>query len=70
MGFLLIEYPMVRQVFIDDVQAGLTNTPFQVSNGYHWIDLGMDYDYSPSTQRVKVEGEPYQAPITASFQPA
>jgi PEGA domain len=69
MGFLLVEYPTVREVFIDGVQFGRTNTPLQVSNGYHCIDLGTSYDYSPSVQRVKVQGEPYQAPITASFQP-
>jgi len=69
MGFLLIEYPTVREVFIDDVQCGSTRTPFQVSNGYHWIDLGKNYDYSPSAQRVNVQGEPYQAPVRASFRP-
>jgi hypothetical protein len=69
MGFLLIEYPTVREVFIDDVQCGSTGTPFQVSNGYHWIDLGKNYGYSPSAQRVNVHGEPYQAPVRASFRP-
>lgn len=69
MGFLLVEYPTVRQVFIDDVQCGLTNTPFQVSNGSHRIDLGPNQTYSPSFRRVEVLGEPYQAPKTTSFQP-
>ena len=69
MGFLLVEYPMVRKVFIDGMPCGATKTPFQVSNGYHQVDLGPDLDYSPYTQRVRVQGEPYQAPITASFQP-
>jgi hypothetical protein len=69
MGFLLIEYPTVRQVFIDDVQCGSTNTPFQVPNGYHRIDLGTNQNYAPSFRRVEVRGEPYQAPKTTSFRP-
>jgi hypothetical protein len=69
MGFLLIEYPTDRQVFIDDVQAGSTNTPFPVPNGYHRIDLGTYQNYAPSFRRVEVDGEPYQAPKATSFQP-
>ena len=69
MGFLLIVYPTAREVFIDDVQIGFTNTPFQVSNGNHRIDLGTNRDYTPSIRRVEVRGEPYAAPRTTSFQP-
>ncbi len=69
MGFLLVEYPTVRQVFIDDVQAGSTNMPFQVPNGYHRIDLGPNRNYAPSFRRVEVYSEPYAAPKTTSFQP-
>jgi hypothetical protein len=70
MGFLLVEYPTVRKVFIDDVQAGATNTPFQVPNGRHRIDLGPNQNYEPSFRRVEVRGEPYEAPKTTSFDPA
>jgi hypothetical protein len=69
MGFLLVEYPTDRQVFIDDVQCGLTNDPFQVSNGSHRITLGTYQNYAPSFRRVEVRGEPYQAPKTTSFEP-
>jgi hypothetical protein len=69
MGFLLVEYPIVRKVFIDGVQCGATNTPFQVSNGYHRVDLGTNQDYRPPGQTVEVGGEPYQAPATIAFQP-
>ena len=69
MGFLLVEYPTVREVFIDDVQCGSTNTPFQVSNGSHRIHLGTSHHYTPSSRTIQVNGEPYQAPKTASFQP-
>jgi PEGA domain len=69
MGFLLIEYPTDRQVFVDDEQVGMTNTPFQVPNGYHRIDLGTYQNYAPSFRRVEVSGEPYQAPKTTSFEP-
>jgi hypothetical protein len=68
-GFLLVEYPSVREVFVDGVQCGLTKAPFQISNGYHSVDLGANRDYTPSSLRVRVQGEPYQAPVTASFQP-
>jgi hypothetical protein len=50
------------------VQIGSTKTPFQVSNGYHSVDLGTNQNYTPSSQRVRVQGEPYQAPVRASFQ--
>ena len=70
MGFLLVEYPTVRRVFIDDVQSGSTNTPFQVPNGRHIIDLGPNPNYAPSFRRVEVRGEPYEAPKTTSFDPA
>jgi hypothetical protein len=69
MGFLLVEFPTVRDVFIDDVQAGKTKTPFQVSNGFHRVDLGTGQDYIPSRRRVEVRGEPYPAPKTTSFMP-
>jgi hypothetical protein len=69
MGFLLVEYPTDRQVFIDDVQAGMTNTPFQVPNGIHRIELGLLQNYTPSFRRVEVDGEPYAAPKTTSFTP-
>jgi hypothetical protein len=69
MGFLLIEYPTDRQVFVDDEQVGMTNTPFQVSNGYHRIELGLIQNYAPSFRRVEVRSEPYQAPKTTSFEP-
>lgn len=70
MGFLLVEYPTDRKVYIDDVQAGTTNTPFQVPNGRHVIDLGPYQNYTPSFRRVDVGGEPYEAPKTTSFDPA
>ena len=69
MGFLLVEYVTVREVFIDNVQCGSTNTPFEVSNGFHTIDLGANRDYAPPSQRIDVNGEPYQAPRTTTFQP-
>jgi hypothetical protein len=69
MGFLLVEFPTVREVFIDDVQCGATNTACQVSNGFHRVDLGTPEDYMPSFRRVEVRGEPSQAPKTTSFLP-
>ena len=69
MGFLLVQYPTDRNVFIDDVQCGTTNTPFQVPNGRHIIDLGPNNNYAPSFRRVEIDGEPSAAPKTTSFQP-
>ena len=69
MGFLLVEYPTVRAVYVDDMQYGETRIPFQVSNGNHWIDLGPGNDYTPAFQRVEISGEPSAAPIRAFFMP-
>jgi hypothetical protein len=70
MGFLLVEYPTDRNVYIDDEQCGRTNTPFQVPNGRHTIDLGPLQNYAPSFRRLVVRSEPYEAPKTTSFDPA
>lgn len=70
MGFLLVEYPTDRKVYIDDAQCGVTNTPFEVPDGRHRIDLGPNDNYEPSFRRVDVQGEPYQSPKTTSFDPA
>jgi len=67
MGWLLVAFPTVRQVCIDDTQCGMTNTPFQVSNGHHRVDLGPLLDYSPAKRSVVVRGEPYSAPVTTAF---
>lgn len=69
MGFLLVEYPTVREVFVDGVQYGMTKTPFQISTGYHRIDLGPSNDYTPSSRRVEISGEPSAAPVRTSFKP-
>lgn len=70
MGFLLVEYPTDRKVYIDDEPCGTTNTPFEVPNGRHVIDLGSLENYVPSFRRITVQSEPYEAPKTTSFDPA
>jgi hypothetical protein len=67
MGFLLVEYATTRKVFIDNVQCGSTNTPFQVPNGRHVVALGPNQNYRPAFRRVEVRSEPYAAPKTTSF---
>jgi hypothetical protein len=69
MGFLLVEYPTIRQVFVDDMQCGVTKTPFQLPNGFHRIDLGPNNDYTPSSRHVQISGEPSAAPVQTSFNP-
>ncbi|HWL41083.1 MAG TPA: hypothetical protein VNO75_12690 [Gemmatimonadaceae bacterium] len=67
MGWLLVRFPTVRQVCIDDAQCGVTNTPLEVPNGHHRVDLGPVLDYSPAARNVVVQGEPYSAPVTTTF---
>ncbi len=69
MGFLLVEYPTDREVFIDGDQVGRTQVPIEVGNGLHEIRLGSGSDYSPPIQTVEVLGEPYDDPKTISFVP-
>jgi hypothetical protein len=69
MGFLLVEYPADREVFIDGDQCGRTRVPIEVGNGQHEVRLGGGSDYSPQMQMVKVLGEPYNNPKTISFVP-
>jgi hypothetical protein len=67
--FLLVEYPTDRAVWVDDQRCGFTNTPIQVGEGHHKIDLGPRANYTPPSQLVEVRGCPYEAPKTISFSP-
>jgi hypothetical protein len=69
MGFLLVEYPTDREVFIDGDQVGRTKVPIEVANGLHEVRLGTGSDYSPQMQTVEVLGDPYDDPKTISFAP-
>jgi hypothetical protein len=69
LGFLLVKYPGRRDVSIDGTQVGITNTPIEVGDGHHLIELAPGVPYVPPAQNVEVDGEPETAPNTISFSP-
>jgi hypothetical protein len=53
-GSVLVFWPTVRDVYIDNKLCGTTNAPFDVEIGRHDIDLGAPADYDPPSRKIAV----------------
>lgn len=47
--FVVVTYPLVRNVRIDGKIAGETNKTIRVERGHHTFDLGEPLDYQPTS---------------------
>src|ERR1700753_1042455 len=68
MGYVLVNYPEDRTVFVDNTADGDTNEAFQVETGTHFFDLGHPVDYTPSQIKQSVPNNTSLNPLQLTFQ--
>jgi hypothetical protein len=66
---VFVEYPSVRQVFVDGTLLGNTGDVFNVQTGTHTFDLGLPHDYTPSSITKQVTGTTPLGPCVLHFDP-
>ena len=69
MEFVVVEFPQIRRVFIDDAPQGMTGQRQAVQEGHHVFDLGEPVDYTPARQEVLVSGTSVPNPMSIVFFP-
>jgi hypothetical protein len=67
MQFVIVLFPELRQVFIDDGPQGMTGATQAVENGFHKFDLGEPQNYAPLQQVVEVTGTTPTSPMPIIF---
>ena len=67
-GWVLVTYPTVRDVYVDDAKSGVTNTAFDVQLGTHKFDLDQPQDYKPDSVTALIDGTPI-TPTVIAFEP-
>lgn len=67
-GWVIVPFPVVRDVYVDDVRCGQTNTSFSVQLGTHKFDLDVPKDYQPAVIEASIDGTPVN-PTVVTFLP-
>jgi hypothetical protein len=67
-AWVLVTFPSVRDVYVDSVRFGETNTAFSVQLGTHTIDLDEPKDYQPPQIVALIDGTPVK-PTVVPFLP-
>jgi hypothetical protein len=67
-GWVLVTFPAVRDVYVDGVRCGKTNTAFNVQLGTHTFDLDIPNDYAPPKIVALIDGTPV-TPTVVAFLP-
>ncbi|MDW2170142.1 PEGA domain-containing protein [Vibrio sp. 1567] len=67
MEYVIVNYPYIRDVYIDGVQNGQTNDVLYIDAGTHTFDLGCPVDYTPVEQDVTVYGTSVLTPMEITF---
>ncbi len=57
-AWIIVTFPSVRDVYVDGVRFGKTNTMFNVQLGTHRIDLDVPRDYTPANVVALIDGTP------------
>jgi hypothetical protein len=70
MEFIVVRYKDKRDVFVDNMQMGMTGEKLRVGAGKHTIHLGDPRDYDPAWRRPDVRGTTSIKPMEVSFDPA
>jgi hypothetical protein len=68
MEFIIVRFPTVRTVFIDDEENGKTGDRLRVEEGTYTINLGDPRDYRPKWRRPKVTGTTSIQPMIIQFE--
>lgn len=67
MEWVIVSFPSIREVWVDDVAAGMTNRLMRVSAGTHVFSLGMPHDYAPATLQCTVRDTTVLRPLQVVF---
>lgn len=67
MEYVIVKYPVTRDVNIDGEQNGQTNEKLYIDAGTHTFDLGLPKDYTPEEQDVVVSGTDVLTPMEITF---
>jgi hypothetical protein len=67
MEWLRVEYPQVRDVFVDGTRWAATNEKFAVGSGPHAVHLGIPPGYQPPYWKGNVTGTTYTTPMVITF---
>ena len=65
--WILVDFPEVRDVLVDDTICGTTNKPMMVQLGHHTITLGGDQNYISPLMPVAVFNTSKQMPMVLVF---
>ena len=63
MEFVVVSYPVDRDVLIDHQIAGRTGDTLMVEAGHHVFDLGEPHDYSPDSVTRTVRNTTALSPL-------
>lgn len=64
-GWVLVTFPEVRNVYVDGVRSGKTNTAFSVQLGKRIFDLDVPKDYTPDEIEALIDGTPVNPTVVA-----
>ena len=58
MEYVIVEFPDIRDVFVDngDNPVASTNEMFELEEGTHYFNLGQPLNYRPAPARATVTG--------------
>jgi hypothetical protein len=69
MEWIIVDYPRVRDVFVDGRRTGQARELLIVREGTQVFDLGVPADYQPSKRKVRVTNTSEADPMTIAFSP-
>ncbi len=64
-AWIIVTFPSVRDVYVDGVRFGKTNTAFSVQLGTHTVDLDVPRDYTPVQVVALIDGTPLNPTVVA-----
>jgi hypothetical protein len=70
METVIVTFPRVRTVRVDDATQGQTGQVIHVQRGVHKFDLGLPLDYTPPSVQRPVANTTPDAPLIVEFQSA
>jgi hypothetical protein len=69
MEYVIVKYPEIRGVLIDDKPSGNTNKTLMAEEGHHEFKLDGEPDYTPLDQVVLVQYTDPDNPMKIIFSP-
>ena len=67
MEYLVVRFPRIRRVLVDDEFNGRTNELIQLDAGTHTISLGPPPNFTPESRRVVLKDTAEQKPKEVTF---